>query len=96
MCTEAALFALRRRYPQIYNSSKKLLLDVNSIEVTAKDFQKAMKTIVPASQRSVVSPARPLLPHMWPLLKTTVAEAVEILKNVFPPAHVKTGIHNSA
>lgn len=90
LCTEAALFALRRRYPQIYNSSKKLLLDVNSIEVTAKDFQKAMKTIVPASQRSVVSPARPLLPHMWPLLKKTVAQAVEILKNVFPPAHVKT------
>ena len=92
LCTEAALFALRRRYPQIYSSSKKLLLDVNSIEVTAKDFQKAMNTIVPASQRSVVSPARALLPHIWPLLKRTVTEAVEILKYVFPPTLVKTGM----
>lgn len=91
LCTEAALFALRRRYPQIYSSAKKLLVDVNSIEVTAKDFQKAMKTIIPASQRSVVSPARALLPLLWPLLKTSLTQAVEILEKIFPPAHIKTG-----
>ncbi|KAG5846369.1 hypothetical protein ANANG_G00114190 [Anguilla anguilla] len=31
LCTEAALVALRRRYPQIYGSSRKLRLDVESI-----------------------------------------------------------------
>ena len=82
---------MRRHYPQIYNSTKKLLVDVNSIEVTAKDFQKAMKTIVPASQRSVVSPARALSPLIWPLLKKALTEAAEIVEKVFPPAHIKTG-----
>lgn len=91
LCTEAALFALRRRYPQIYSSTRKLLVDVNSIEVTAKDFQKAMKAIIPASQRSVVSPARALSPLIWPLLKTSLTQAVEILEKIFPPAHMKTG-----
>lgn len=91
LCTEAALFALRRRYPQIYSSTRKLLVDVNSIEVTAKDFLKAMKTIIPASQRSVVSPARALSPLLWPLLKRGLTQAVEILEKIFPPAHMKTG-----
>lgn len=92
LCTEAALFALRRRYPQIYSSTRKLLVDVNSIEVTAKDFQKAMKAIIPASQRSVISPARALSPLIWPLLKTSLTQAVEILEKIFPPAHMKTGM----
>lgn len=68
------------------------MVDVNSIEVTAKDFQKAMKTIVPASQRSVVSPARALSPLIWPLLKKALTQAVEILEKIFPPAHTKTGL----
>ena len=92
MCTEAALFALRRRYPQIYSSNKKLLVDVNSIEVTAKDFHKAMKTIVPASQRSVVSPARALSTVMLPVLKQPLTQAVGILEKIFPPAYVKAGM----
>ncbi|XP_022801398.1 ATPase family AAA domain-containing protein 2-like [Stylophora pistillata] len=95
LCTEAALFALRRRYPQIYSSTRKLLLDVNSIEVTAKDFQKAMTTIIPASQRSVVSPARALSPLMGPLLKKTLTQALEILQKIFPPAHIKTVTESS-
>ena len=91
LCTESALFALRRRYPQIYDCGRKLLLDVNSIEVTAKDFQKAMKTIVPASQRSAVSPARGLSPLILPLLKVAFKQAVGVLEKVFPPAHARTG-----
>lgn len=51
MCSEAALCALRRRYPQIYSSSQKLVLDVSSIAITNKDFMCAMSKMVPASQR---------------------------------------------
>lgn len=51
ICSEAALCALRRRYPQIYSSSQKLVLDVNSIAITSKDFMCAMSKMVPASQR---------------------------------------------
>lgn len=53
VCTEAALCALRRRYPQIYASSQKLVLDVDSIAITNKDFVCAMSKIVPASQRYI-------------------------------------------
>lgn len=33
LCSEAALVALRRRYPQIYKSKQKLQLDVETIQV---------------------------------------------------------------
>lgn len=51
VCSEAALCALRRRYPQIYSSSQKLVLDVNSITITNRDFMSAMSKMVPAAQR---------------------------------------------
>lgn len=61
VCSESALCALRRRYPQIYSSSQKLVLDVDSIAITSKDFMSAMSNMVPASQRynqtySIVKP----------------------------------------
>ncbi|XP_040835280.1 ATPase family AAA domain-containing protein 2 isoform X6 [Ochotona curzoniae] len=39
ICAEAALCALRRRYPQIYTTSEKLQLDLSSINISAKDFE---------------------------------------------------------
>lgn len=51
MCSESALCALRRRYPQIYESSQKLVLDVDSISITPRDFLSAMSKMVPAAHR---------------------------------------------
>lgn len=68
LCTEAALIALRRRYPQIYASSHKLQLDVSSIVLNAQDFYHAMQNIVPASQRAVMSSGHALSPIIRPLL----------------------------
>ncbi|XP_060062589.1 ATPase family AAA domain-containing protein 2-like [Ylistrum balloti] len=84
LCTESALIALRRRYPQIYTTSEKLQLDVSSISVSAKDFFYAMKTIIPASQRSVSSPARSLANYLQPVLKKLFTETLQTLQNVFP------------
>lgn len=84
LCTESALIALRRRYPQIYTTSEKLQLDVSSIRVSAKDFFYAMKTIIPASQRSVNSPARALANYLQPLLKILFSDTLKVLQNVFP------------
>ncbi|KAI9592542.1 hypothetical protein BDF19DRAFT_388255, partial [Syncephalis fuscata] len=47
LSTEAALRAIRRRYPQIYNSQHKLLLDPRSVNVTEIDFVAAMKGKLP-------------------------------------------------
>ncbi|XP_041358072.1 ATPase family AAA domain-containing protein 2-like isoform X2 [Gigantopelta aegis] len=84
LCTEAALLALRRRYPQIYTSNEKLQLDVSSINVSAKDFFSGMQVVVPTAQRSVTSPARPLSKIVQPLLKNSLQQSLSILQDTFP------------
>uniref|UniRef100_A0A3Q2TQ55 ATPase family AAA domain-containing protein 2 n=1 Tax=Fundulus heteroclitus TaxID=8078 RepID=A0A3Q2TQ55_FUNHE len=86
LCTEAALMALRRRYPQIYGSSVKLKLDVKSIVLGPADFSKAMKTIVPASQRALAPPGRALSPTLRPLLASSFSSVLKALLRVFPHA----------
>ncbi|XP_070705276.1 ATPase family AAA domain-containing protein 2B [Pempheris klunzingeri] len=86
LCTEAALAALRRRYPQIYGSSIKLKLDVTSIVLGPSDFSKAMRTIVPASQRALAPPGRALSPALRPLLTNSFSLVLKALLRVFPHA----------
>ncbi|KAE8605208.1 hypothetical protein XENTR_v10015025 [Xenopus tropicalis] len=86
LCTEAALIALRRRYPQIYASSQKLQLDISSVVLGAHDFYHAMKNIVPASQRAVMSPGHSLSPVIRPLLERTFSDILRVLHKVFPHA----------
>ncbi|XP_040909931.1 ATPase family AAA domain-containing protein 2-like [Toxotes jaculatrix] len=86
VCTEAALCALRRRYPQIYGTSQKLLLDVSSIAVGSCDFVAAMRKMSPAAQRSAASPAKPLSPVVHPLLGVALQDILEALERLFPHA----------
>ncbi|XP_070767520.1 ATPase family AAA domain-containing protein 2-like [Enoplosus armatus] len=90
VCSEAALCALRRRYPQIYSSSQKLVLDVNSIAITNKDFMSAMSKMVPAAQRAVVSPAKALIPAIRPLLSAALQNIIHTVSRVFP--HAEQGL----
>ncbi|MBN3324700.1 ATAD2 protein, partial [Atractosteus spatula] len=90
VCTEAALCALRRRYPQIYSTSEKLQLDVASISITSKDFMLAMRKTVPASQRAVSSPGKALSPIVQPLLSSALESILEALHKVFP--HAEQGL----
>ncbi|XP_028984073.1 ATPase family AAA domain-containing protein 2-like isoform X2 [Betta splendens] len=90
VCSEAALCALRRRYPQIYSSSQKLVLDVNSISITNKDFISAMSKMVPAAQRAIVSPAKALIPAIRPLLSSTLQNILHKVCKVFP--HAEQGL----
>ncbi|XP_071269069.1 ATPase family AAA domain-containing protein 2B isoform X1 [Salvelinus alpinus] len=86
LCTETALAALRRRYPQIYGSSVKLQLDVSTIVLGPGDFSRALRTIVPASQRAQAPPGRALAPNIRPLLANTLDTVLEVLLRVFPHA----------
>lgn len=88
LCTEAALIALRRRYPQIYASSHKLQLDVSSIVLNAQDFYHAMQNIVPASQRAVMSSGHALSPIIRPLLERSFNNILTVLQKVFPHAEI--------
>jgi hypothetical protein len=44
LCTEASLNAIQRRYPQIYKTNDRLLLEPESISVQAKDFMISIKS----------------------------------------------------
>ena len=45
LCTEAALNAVQRRYPQIYKSNDRLLLKPETIEVELRDFMISIKSM---------------------------------------------------
>jgi SpoVK/Ycf46/Vps4 family AAA+-type ATPase len=51
LCTEATMRAIRRRYPQIYQSTKKLVIDPQQIRITLMDFVNAYNGLTPASHR---------------------------------------------
>ena len=92
LCTEAALFALRRRYPQIYQTSKKLVLDTDKIKISSVDFKNALKSITPASNRANVSPGAALPEHLKPLLGEYIDKATEIVMKIFPAGRKIQGI----
>ncbi|PGG99412.1 hypothetical protein AJ79_08528 [Helicocarpus griseus UAMH5409] len=84
LCTEAALNAVQRRYPQIYRSNEKLLIDPKKIEVSPKDFMISIKKMVPSSERSASSGASPLPPVVEPLLRHPLREIKQILAEILP------------
>uniref|UniRef100_A0A672S2H4 ATPase family AAA domain-containing protein 2 n=1 Tax=Sinocyclocheilus grahami TaxID=75366 RepID=A0A672S2H4_SINGR len=84
LCTEAALAALRRRYPQIYSSSQRYQLDVASIVLGPQDFGCALRSIVPAGQRAQAPPGQALSYVLKPLLEPTLAQTLACLMRVFP------------
>lgn len=84
VCTEAALNAIKRTYPQIYTSQQKLIVDPAKITIHATDFMKAIKDMTPSSERSASSGAAPLPKNIAPLLRDQFAEIKETLKNILP------------
>ena len=84
LCTEAALNAVQRRYPQIYSSNEKLMIDPKTIEVTPKDFMISVKKMIPSSERSASSGASPLPPTVEPLLRKPLSELKNLIAEVLP------------
>ena len=84
LCTEAALHSLRRRYPQIYNTSDKLIIDVSKIIISSIDFHLALKAIVPTAQRSNASVSQALSDTIFPLLVTQFEAILKQLVFLFP------------
>ncbi|KAI9849680.1 MAG: hypothetical protein M1837_002806 [Sclerophora amabilis] len=84
LCTEAALNAVQRRYPQIYSSNEKLKIDPSTITITAKDFMISVKKLVPSSERSASSGAAPLPRHIEPLLRNSLLEIRDLIGKALP------------
>lgn len=96
LCTETALIALKRRYPQIYQSRHKLLLNVEEVQIKLRDFNRAMRKVVPASQRSINNIARPLCFTVKPLLTVYLTWSIDVINSIFPAAHKKVCVEAGA
>ncbi|KAI0717585.1 hypothetical protein C8T65DRAFT_571662 [Cerioporus squamosus] len=95
LCTEAALNAVQRRYPQIYKSNDRLLLKPETIEVELRDFMIAIKKLVPSSARSVSSAASPLPPQLVSLLQDPLDKLKEIIGKVLPVSKKRTALEEA-
>lgn len=95
LCTEAALNAVQRSYPQIYSSDQKLLIDPESIRITAKDFLISIAQMVPSSERSTTSGASPLPDHVRPLLNGNLQMLQRMVAEILPYNAPRTALQEA-
>ncbi|KAI0167962.1 putative AAA family ATPase [Pestalotiopsis sp. NC0098] len=84
MCTEAAMNAIQRTYPQIYASKDKLIVDPDKIDIQMTDFVLSKKKIVPSSERAATSGAASLPKPVEPLLHDQLHSIQAILEDILP------------
>ena len=91
LCTEAALKAIQRMYPQVYDSADKLIVDPASIQISLVDFQSAFASVVPASRRSSTVASNPLTPILQAPLQRHLDQLVDRVSELISlrPEHVK-------
>ncbi|GLJ33914.1 hypothetical protein SUGI_0682030 [Cryptomeria japonica] len=51
---EATINAFREKYPQVYTSDDKFVIDLDSVKVEKHDFLEAISTITPAAHRGAI------------------------------------------
>lgn len=95
LCTEAALNAIQRTYPQIYASQEKLLVDPTKINVHASDFMLSIKKLIPSSERSATSGASPLPATIQPLLQDQFDNIKRALDIVLPRRKKTTALEEA-
>ncbi|KAB8297131.1 hypothetical protein EYC80_002515 [Monilinia laxa] len=95
LCTEAALNSIQRTYPQIYSSNEKLIVDPTKIKVTAKDFMISVKKMVPSSERSTSSGAKPLPKTIEPLLRDQLKKIEEVVDDLIPVKKKTTALQEA-
>ena len=89
LCTEAVLNSLRRTYPSVYRTQRKLLINEAELKPTEVDFDQSMKTIVPSSVRSDSSAAAPVASTVQPLVKTQFLKLIDFVQSNWPQVTLK-------
>ncbi|XP_042497454.1 ATPase family AAA domain-containing protein At1g05910 isoform X3 [Macadamia integrifolia] len=84
LCTEAAIRAFREKYPQVYTSDDKFLIDVDSVRVEKYHFLEAMSTITPAAHRGSIVHSRPLSLIVAPCLQRHLQKVMDHISEIFP------------
>lgn len=95
LCTEAALNAIQRRYPQIYKSTDRLQVQPGSVRVQPKDFMLAVNKIVASSARSASSAAAQLPPQLVPLLSDSLDSIKRAVDLALPPVKKRTALEEA-
>ncbi|KAF9974891.1 ATPase AAA domain-containing protein 2B [Actinomortierella ambigua] len=95
LCTEAALKAIRRRYPQIYDSTEKLQIDVSKITVEEVDLLKSANALVPAASRITGATASPIPSTLLPLLGSQFSALCDVVDTLFPRKVKRSGASSS-
>ncbi|KAF7799964.1 hypothetical protein EIP86_011207 [Pleurotus ostreatoroseus] len=95
LCTEAALNAIQRRYPQIYKSKERLLLQPETISVELRDFMISVKKLIPSSARATAPSASPLPDQMVPLLQQTLEKTKTALNKVIPITKARSALEEA-
>ncbi|KAI2616667.1 AAA-domain-containing protein [Hypomontagnella submonticulosa] len=95
MCTEAAINAIQRTYPQIYKSDKKLVVDPKKIKIQMIDFMLSKNKMIPSSERSATSGPSPIPKPIEPLLRDQFKVITDILDNVFPRGKKVTALEEA-
>jgi SpoVK/Ycf46/Vps4 family AAA+-type ATPase len=95
LCTESALNAMQRTYPQIYATTEKLKVDPTSVKVTARDFMISLKKMTPSSQRSAASNAAPLPEKIKPLLEKQLESIKSKLQKIFTESKPLTALEEA-
>jgi AAA+ superfamily predicted ATPase len=68
LCTEAAINAVQRTYPQVYQTYNKLEVDPDAVKIIPKDFFLSLRKIVSSTARQTGPVAEPLPKNIEPLL----------------------------
>ncbi|KAI3460658.1 hypothetical protein Pfo_017321 [Paulownia fortunei] len=92
LCTEAAIRAFRERYPQVYTSDDKFLIDIDAVKVEKYHFVEAMSTITPAAHRGSIVNSKPLSPVVTPCLQRHLQKAMKIISDLFPALTVSSQV----
>ncbi|GLJ11485.1 hypothetical protein SUGI_0168600 [Cryptomeria japonica] len=83
LCTEAAINPFHKKYPQIYTSDDKSVIDLDSVKVEKHDFLEAMSTITPAAHRGATVQSRPLSPVIAPCLQGHLKIISDYISDIF-------------
>ncbi|EGO57537.1 hypothetical protein NEUTE1DRAFT_129460 [Neurospora tetrasperma FGSC 2508] len=95
LCTEAALNAIQRTYPQIYTSKEKLVVNPQKINIQASDFMHSIKKMVPSSERSASSSAMTIPKMVKPLLEKQFEALVAQLDKILPRSKKTTALEEA-
>jgi len=90
LCTESVLNTLRRTYPSVYRTQKKIAIDTKTLKPNQIDFENSIKRIIPASVRSDNSASMPLSKSVEPLLNIQLASLLDRVNHIWPQIELKS------